>query len=568
MTFKHHRRSYAPGFWVSALVLAMAAGARCVPAAFVPSNETPPPPSREFRGAWVATVNNIDWPSRPGLSTAQQQQELIALLDQAVYLRLNAILFQVRPACDAFYESRIEPWSEYLSGNMGQAPQPYYDPLALVIQEAHRRGLELHAWFNPFRARHHMTHGGLSPRHVAQAHPQWVRSYGRYLWLDPGDPAVQEYSLRVIMDVVQRYDIDGVHLDDYFYPYKEKDAKGRPIDFPDSPLFKRYQSQGGRLTREDWRREQVNTFVRRLYQAVKAEKAWVKLGISPFGIWRPGNPKGVEGLDAFAELYADSRKWWASGWVDYLAPQLYWPIDAREQSFPALLKWWADQNVQRRHLWPGLNTANVGTKYQPLEILNEIQAIRGHPAADGEIHWSVKSLLQNRQGLGDKLASGLYAQRVLVPSFPWLDRVPPARPTLSAEPRGTAGEVLLSWENGSPELAARWVIQVRQSGVWHTEIYPGGARSCQLPPGTTADLLAVTAVDRCGNLSVPSVLARTSSAPLPVATTTVAARLPTTNPTPSSAAPPRDLQGQSSDRSKAPRLPPHPVPGSSRVTGR
>jgi uncharacterized lipoprotein YddW (UPF0748 family) len=357
------------------LALGLLAGTR-VEAAFAPSAEVPPTPPREFRGAWVATVNNIDWPSRPGLSVSQQQQELLNLLDQAASLRLNSILFQVRPACDALYESKLEPWSEYLSGTMGQPPQPYYDPLAFIIREAHQRGLELHAWFNPFRARHHSGQGPLSPRHIARTKPQWVRSYGKYLWLDPAEPGVADYSLRVILDVVKRYDIDGVHLDDYFYPYREKDSKGRPLDFPDSPAWKRYQAQGGKLSRADWRRNHVNTFVKRLYDAVKAEKPHVKLGISPFGIWRPGYPASVDGLDSYEELFADSKKWWNQGWVDYLAPQLYWSIDAKQQSFPALLRWWTEQNTQRPTplAWPQHRQCR-----HPLSILRNPKTDQPHP---------------------------------------------------------------------------------------------------------------------------------------------------------------------------------------------
>ena len=330
---------------------------------------------------------------------------------------------------------------------------------------------------------------------------------------------------------------------------------------------------------------------------MKAEKAWVKLGISPFGIWRPGNPKGIDGLDSFNELYADSRKWWNSGWVDYLAPQLYWAIDEKEHSFPLLLKWWAEQNLQHRHLWPGLNSAAVGGKYQTDEILRQIQAVRATGTADGEIHWSAKVLLQNRQGLGDKLASGPYSQRVLVPSFPWLDRVPPARPTATAEIQPGSGEVVLSWENGSPEQAARWVVQMRQSGNWHSEIFPSTTRSCRFATNGNPDRVSVIAVDRCGNLSPAAILARVANAPAPIAKagpapagkpTASPGRTAATPPAPSPAqtasapavsrssnAPPAaatspapNREGQSSDRSRLNRVPLRPVPGSSAVTGR
>lgn len=498
---------------IQAVLLLWLLGALGGKSGFAPSSEVPPPARREFRGAWVATVNNIDWPSRPGLSVSQQQQELITLLDQAASLRLNAILFQVRPACDAFYESKLEPWSEYITGTMGQAPQPFYDPLALIIREAHQRGLELHAWFNPFRARHHSVQGPLSPRHIAKTKPQWVRSYGKYLWLDPAEPGVADYSLRVILDVVKRYDIDGVHLDDYFYPYREKDSKGRPIDFPDSPAWKRYVAQGGKLSRDDWRRNHVNNFVKRLYDAVKAEKPYVKVGISPFGIWRPGYPASVDGLDSYEELFADSKKWWNQGWVDYLAPQLYWAIDAKQQSFPALLRWWTEQNTQRRHLWPGLNTANVGTRYQPSEILKQINLIRGASTVDGEIHWSIKALMQNRQSLGDQLKSGPYLQKALVPSYPWLDRSAPSKPKVTVGSAGNSGGLILSWDAQGAEPVGKWLVQVRQDGTWHTDVFPGGLRSCSFSDNVMPDMLSVSAVDRCGNLSAPVVLENRTGIP-------------------------------------------------------
>src|SRR6476620_1862612 len=204
-----------------------------------------PPVSREFRAVWVATVANIDWPSKPGLSSWQQQAELIAILDKAVSLNMNAIVLQVRPAADALYPSHLEPWSEYLTGEMGRPPEPYYDPLEFAVTEAHKRGLELHAWFNPYRAHAPSGKSVIATTHVSNEHPDLVRSYGSYLWLDPGDSAVRRVSMNVIIDVVKRYDIDGVHIDDYFYPYKEKDSKGNVIDFPDDQTWNRYVASGG-----------------------------------------------------------------------------------------------------------------------------------------------------------------------------------------------------------------------------------------------------------------------------------------------------------------------------------
>jgi uncharacterized lipoprotein YddW (UPF0748 family) len=201
----------------------------------------------------VASVANIDWPSKKNLSVPEQKSELLAILDRARELRLNAVMFQVRPACDALYASRIEPWSEYLTGTMGRAPEPFYDPLTFAIEEAHKRGLELHAWFNPYRARHFSAESPAPASHITKNRPQLVRAYGKYLWLDPGEKEVQDYSLSVVMDVVRRYDVDGIHFDDYFYPYKEKGPSGDDLDFPDGASWERFGA-GGKLSRDDWRR--------------------------------------------------------------------------------------------------------------------------------------------------------------------------------------------------------------------------------------------------------------------------------------------------------------------------
>ena len=381
-----------------------------------PVSVTPPPPPREFRGAWLVTVANKDWPSQPGLSVAQQKAELTALLDHAVQLKLNAIVFQVRPASDAVYASSLEPWSEYLTGTMGRAPQPLYDPLAFAIAEAHRRGLELHAWFNPFRALHPQTKSSVAPTHISRTHPEFVRHYGSQFWLDPGDPAVRAHVLRVVMDVVQRYDVDGVQFDDYFYPYPEKDAGGRELEFPDAATWQKYGRTSGFFSRDDWRRANVNQFVHSVYQSIKALKPWVKFGVSPFGIWRPMNPPQIRGLDAYTKLYADSRLWLASGWLDYFAPQLYWAVEPREQSFPALLGWWVRQNPRGRHLWPGLNASNVGEKWSPEEIDRQIKLLRTQPAARGEIFYHLRNLTDN-PALANAVRAE-YVQAALVPASP------------------------------------------------------------------------------------------------------------------------------------------------------
>lgn len=356
--------------------------------------------AREFRGAWVATVYNIDWPSKPGLSEATQKAEFRAILNQAAELRLNAILLQVRPASDALYSSSKEPWSQFLTGTQGVGPG--YDPLAFAIAEAHRRGIELHAWINPFRAATNIK-TKLASGHVAKEHPEWVRRYGTQLWLDPGEPAAREYVLSVIADIVRRYDVDGVHIDDYFYPYPAKGAA-----FPDGSSWKRYGEKTG-MSRADWRRNNINDFVRSMYRTVKATKSSVQVGISPFGIWRPGVPPSTKAsVDSYGHLFADSRKWLAEGWCDYLAPQLYWSIEPADQSFPVLLDWWRAQSRGTK-IWPGIATDRIGSKRPAREIINQIALTRRGTASPGHIHWSMKALMRNQGGVADLLRSGPYA---------------------------------------------------------------------------------------------------------------------------------------------------------------
>ncbi|TMG84567.1 MAG: hypothetical protein E6H78_09405, partial [Betaproteobacteria bacterium] len=289
------------------------------------------------------------WPSRSDLTTEEQQQELVAILDRAASLRMNAIIFQVRPEADALYASPYEPWSRYLTGKQGQAPNPVWDPLRFAVTEAHRRGLELHAWFNPYRAAFHRD-STTARTHITHRRPDLVVPYSQYFWMNPGIPEVRRRTIRAVLDVVRRYDVDGVHIDDYFYPYPETDASHQKIEFPDAKTHAAYRRAGGTLDRDDWRRRNVNTLVRELYAAIKDEKPWVKFGISPFGIWRPGvPPTTTAGLDQYAELYADARKWLRDGTLDYMAPQLYWPILPPEQSYPVLLEWWVGENVKRLH---------------------------------------------------------------------------------------------------------------------------------------------------------------------------------------------------------------------------
>jgi uncharacterized lipoprotein YddW (UPF0748 family) len=398
---------------------------------------------------------------------------------------------------DALYPSAIEPWSEYLTGTQGRTPEPFYDPLALAIAEAHKRGLELHAWFNPFRAGHPESKSPPAPNHISRTHPELVRHYGRQTVLDPGEPEAQARALAVVLDVLKRYDVDGVVIDDYFYPYPEKNSAGQDIDFPDEASWGKYGVQTG-LSRDDWRRDNVNRFVQKLSQEIKAAKPWVQFGVSPFGIWRPKNPPQIAGMDAYEKIYADSRKWLVNGWVDYLAPQLYWPIATREQSFPALFNWWEAQNFDDRHVWPALADSSVGTKFPVTEIPHQIQITRQR-SDPGTVHYHLRSILDNPAL--DAAVQAQYAQPALVPVSPWLAEPPPLKPKLTVDTGQSSAHI--RWENPG-EMPRWWLLQCRANGIWTMQIFPASQMDCYLDNGIPG-AICVRAVDRLGNLSEPAV---------------------------------------------------------------
>lgn len=469
-----------------------------------------PPVPREFRGVWIATVDNIDWPSNRNLPADSQKAELLALLDRAAALRLNAVIFQVRAAADAFYRSTLEPWSVYLTGRSGRAPVPAWDPLAFAVAEAHRRGLELHAWFNPYRARYRGDRGPPAAGHVSRTMRSVVKQYGPYLWMDPGEPSVQAHTTRVILDVVRRYDIDGVHIDDYFYPYPERDRRGREIPFPDAASYAKYRRAGGSLDRDAWRRENVDRLVESLYREIKAAKPWVKFGVSPFGIWRPGFPESVRGLDAFQALYADSRRWLAEGWLDYFAPQLYWAIGAPQQSYPALLDWWASQNRRGRHLWPGNGTWKVAdagpVRWPATELIQQLAATRDQLGAGGNVHFNMTALVKGADRLAERLADGPYASPALVPASPWLSPHPPPAPLAQASrsPGRITLRVALA-DRTAAHVPRWWLIRSRYAEGWRAQVVDAGTGTVLLPAGSAGhpDLVVVSALDRAGVESDP-----------------------------------------------------------------
>jgi uncharacterized lipoprotein YddW (UPF0748 family) len=499
-----------------------------VPLASTPAavmTDTPPPAPREFRAAWVSTVANIDWPSRSSLNAGQQQAEAIAILDRAKALNLNAIVLQVRPSADAIYPSKLEPWSEFLTGQQGQPPRPLYDPLQFWITQAHARGLALHAWFNPYRARHSSARSALTGDHIANTHPEAVKQYGKFLWMDPGEPAAAQRTLDVVLDVVRRYDIDGVQIDDYFYPYPI-DAPGgslgaenaaidtgsaayapRPeLEFPDQPAWQRYLLDGGRLERADWRRDNVNRMIEALYDGIHREKSWVLFGVSPFGIGRPDRrPPGIAGFSQYDKLYADAELWLANGWVDYLAPQLYWPIAQQPQAFDVLLDYWLAQNTRGRHVWPGLFTSRIDNSakaFAPEEIVRQIAVTRSRPGVNGEVHFSMAALMENRKGISEQLKANSYQSAALIPASPWLGTLAPAAPAVTARRAGRGLQLALAAGPGA--AVAEYAVWARYGAEWRFAAVPGQrgdwsvADDAALGP---ASLVVVSAVDRLGNES-------------------------------------------------------------------
>lgn len=458
-----------------------------------------PEVQREFRAAWIATVANINWPSKNFLSTDEQKQEAIQILDFLKNNNFNAAIFQVRPSSDALYQSDLEPWSYFLTGEQGKAPFPYYDPLEFWVEEAHKRGIELHVWLNPYRA-HHTSGGKLTESSIAKKMGNSVvRLKQGWYWFDPSKQSTQDHASRVVMDIVKRYNIDGVHFDDYFYPYAEYNG-GQ--DFPDSDSWNEYKKSGGTLTRADWRRNSVNTFVERIYKEIKAEKNFVKFGISPFGIWKPGYPAGIQGSSQYDQLYADAKLWLNKGWVDYYTPQLYWPIQPAKQSFTTLLKWWESENTMRRHLWPGINTVGKRTAEYSTEIVNQIAAMRNIvPDSKGIVHWSLAGLTKN-PSMAKAIFEGPYQNKVLIPRTPWLNANPMLKPTLLLT--SEKDFMFAKWQHKQIDQVFHWVLYTNYGGEWSYDILDPSVTARELPKtknGKKLQYVAVKAVDRLSNES-------------------------------------------------------------------
>lgn len=386
-------------------------------------------PVFEFRGVWVASVENIDWPSRKGLSVDDQKNEFIRLLDMHQRNGMNTVIVQVRPAADAFYPSQYEPWSEYLMGKQGLPPTPLYDPLDFMITETHKRGMEFHAWLNPYRAVFRVGKSSISPSHITRLHPDWFLTYGTTRYFNPGLPEVQQHVNRIVKDIVKNYDVDAIHMDDYFYPYRI-DGK----EFPDQAAFKQY---GNGLSKDQWRRSNCDSIIKMLFETIRSTKSNVKFGISPFGVWRnkTQDPRGSEtkgGQTNYDDLYADILLWLEKGWIDYVTPQLYWERGHKLCDYDVLLDWW-NKYSYGKHVYIGHGIYRAGTNNawrDKNEIPNQIKKLREYPTTQGSIYFSSKTFEKNPNGWCDSLRNNYYAYPALPPPMSWIDNKAPQKPVV------------------------------------------------------------------------------------------------------------------------------------------
>lgn len=387
----------------------------------------------EFRGVWIATVENIDWPSQKNLSVERQKAEFINILDAHQRNGINAIIMQIRPAADAFYPSALEPWSEYLTGKQGLAPAPFYDPLAFMIEESHKRGMEFHAWINPYRAVFNVLKSSVADNHITKVHPEWFLTYGTIKYFNPGLPEVRNYVTEIVHDLVKRYDIDGLHMDDYFYPYR---ITGK--EFPDDQAFKIF---GNGMTKDAWRRSNCDSIIKNIYDIICLTNMRVKFGISPFGVWRNrtqdtlgSNTKA--GTTNYDDLYADILLWLNNGWIDYVVPQLYWECNHKLCDYNELAEWWAKHSYGK-HLYIGHGVYRAGTNNawrDKNELPNQIKQARNYSTIQGSAFFSSKDLVKNGNGWGDSLRNNYYALPAIVPPMGWIDSVLPLAPEVTRLP--------------------------------------------------------------------------------------------------------------------------------------
>jgi uncharacterized lipoprotein YddW (UPF0748 family) len=381
------------------------------------------PGNYEFRGVWIATVDNTDWPAKGMVDVDSQKADFIRQLDMHKQNGMNAVIVQVRPAADAFYPSPYEPWSQWLTGVQGRAPSPYYDPLKFMIDETHKRGMEFHAWCNPYRADFQIGKSSIAPDHITKTHPEWFLTYGDKKYFDPSNKDAQKFVVNVVSDIVKRYDVDAIHMDDYFYPYR---IAGK--EFPDEEAYKK---SGTTLSKDDWRRSNVDSIIAMLSRAIKAEKPWVKFGISPFCVWR-NKEQDPDGSDSHAaqtnydDLYANILLWLKEGWIDYVAPQLYLEIGNGKIPYEKMLDWWSKHTYGKQcYIGIGIYRAGSNPAWRDItQLPRQIEALRSTPNVQGAIYFSSKSFDRNPNGWNDTLRNNYYKHPALIPPMDWLPKKP------------------------------------------------------------------------------------------------------------------------------------------------
>lgn len=430
-------------------------------------------PKREMRAVWVATVANIDWPSSANLSTLQQQKEFVELLDLCKEYNMNTVVFQIRPAADALYASKYEPWSQWLTGKQGKKPDPYYDPLEFASRECRKRGLDIHVWINPYRAVSDVNLNKTAADHITNLHPDWFITYGKTKFFDPALPQTRNFVAKVVADIVRRYDIDAIHMDDYFYPYR---ISG--VEFPDGESFKSYPRGFAASQRDDWRRSNVDLIVKQLHDSIKAIKPWVEFGISPFGVWRniekdPAGSKTKAGQTNYDDLFADILKWQHEQWIDYVTPQIYWEIGKKVADYSILANWW-NRNTYGAQLYIGQAPYRIDplAKEQSWqsadEIIRQIKLNRKCRQISGSMFFSAKFMRKNPLDLQQKLLEKYYRYPALTPVNPRIEPIVPDEP-LQAQIKTENGQLHFTWEKGN-NTKSFVIYQLRKRPFSNTRI--------------------------------------------------------------------------------------------------
>ncbi len=486
------------------------------------------PPKREFRAAWIATVTNLDWPSSNTLSVAQQKQELINLLDELKRDGINTVIFQIRSECDAMYSSSFDPWSYWLTGSQGTPPFPYYDPLEFAVAEAHKRGMELHAWFNPYRVERSVGNYPTAVNHVTKLHPDWIFQISSIKYLNPGLSEVRNYISSVVYDVVSRYDVDGVHFDDYFYPYPPNNMTANTTNNAlDDAAFA--SDPRGFTDKNNWRRDNVNIMVKQVNDTIQSIKPWVKFGISPFGIWKNGVPAGISGMDAYNDIYCDAINWLEHKTIDYLTPQLYWPFGGG-QDYGKLQPWWADSAAANgRHLYPGHAYYRIAVWTSASEMPRQIRLDRTNQKVQGSVFFRARNFAENPKGVTDTLRNDLYRYKAISPVMNWKDLIPPKPIRNLRYERLANGQGGLKWDvpltASDGDSASRYIVyRFDYSSVQPSDLndpakiynVEGDRFSIPGPPASGQSYFVVTALDRNFNESQMTYPLLVSPPPVPV----------------------------------------------------